>query len=73
MLILDNSDWYPSTIKYLQKNLNWVQIDFHGFGPINSYTWTTSIFVNPDRVSEISYRKSLTSKCGLKQSAEGDY
>ena len=23
-----------------------IEVDFHGFGPINNYTWTTSIFFN---------------------------
>ena len=44
MVILDNSDWYSNTSKYLRDSLNLLQVDFHGFGPINDYTWTTSIF-----------------------------
>lgn len=43
MLILDNSDWYANTAKYLRNN-KLVQIDMTGFGPINNYTWTTSFF-----------------------------
>jgi protein-L-isoaspartate O-methyltransferase len=46
MIILDNSDWYKNTAKYLKEELNLIEIDFHGFGPINSYTWTTSIFLS---------------------------
>ncbi len=46
MIILDNSDWYTETAKYLREELNLIQIDFHGFGPINDYTWTTSIFLS---------------------------
>jgi len=23
-----------------------IEVDFHGFGPINAYTWTTSIFIS---------------------------
>lgn len=42
-IILDNSDWYSYTSSYLRGfGLN--QVDFHGFGPINNYTWTTSLF-----------------------------
>lgn len=46
MIILDNSDWYKDTSKYLRDELNLIEIDFHGFGPINNYTWTTSIFIS---------------------------
>jgi hypothetical protein len=24
----------------------YIEIDFHGFGPINDYTWTTSLFLD---------------------------
>lgn len=44
MVVLDNSDWYRETSKYLRDELDLVQVDFHGFGPINNYTWTTSVF-----------------------------
>ena len=46
MIIFDNSDWYKNTSKYLREELNLIEIDFHGFGPINNYTWTTSIFLS---------------------------
>lgn len=44
IIILDNSDWYKNTAKYL-RSLKMTEIDFHGFGPINHYTWTTSLFI----------------------------
>ncbi|MDX4067242.1 hypothetical protein Q6A87_05210 [Aliarcobacter skirrowii] len=46
MIILDNSDWYKNTAKLLRDKLDLIEIDFHGFGPINNYTWTTSIFLS---------------------------
>jgi hypothetical protein len=46
MIILDNSDWYKETSKYLRDELDLIEVDFHGFGPINNYTWTTSIFLS---------------------------
>lgn len=46
MVILDNSDWYKNTAQYLRNELDLIEIDFHGFGPINNYTWTTSIFLS---------------------------
>jgi hypothetical protein len=73
MLILDNSDWYPNSVRFLQDKLGWMQADFHGFGPINNYTWTTSIFLNPMRYQELKYNNNLKSKCGLVQVADGDY
>jgi hypothetical protein len=73
MLILDNSDWYPGTVEYLKASLGWFQIDFHGFGPINNYTWTTSVFVNLQRHNELIYSGKLNPKCGLNQVAGGDY
>lgn len=45
-IILDNSDWYPNTAKFI-RNTGLLQVDFNGLGPINYYTWTTSIFFKP--------------------------
>jgi len=45
MVILDNSDWFKNTAKFLREDLGLIEIDFHGFGAINAYTWTTSIFL----------------------------
>ncbi len=72
MLILDNSDWYPKSVRFLQETLGWMQADFHGFGPINNYTWTTSVFVNPQRHAELRYRRDLKSQCGLTQDVGND-
>lgn len=65
MVIFDNADWYPNTIQKMRQELGWVQIDFHGFGPINAYTWTTSCFINPQRVPELRYVKALMSISGI--------
>jgi hypothetical protein len=46
MVILDNSDWYKNTAKYLREQLGLIEIDFHGFGPIGRSTSTTSIFLS---------------------------
>jgi hypothetical protein len=72
MLIFDNSDWYPNTVRFLQEKLGWMQIDFHGYGPINDYTWTTSIFMNPARYSELRYVNDLKSQCSLQVVADDD-
>ncbi|MEQ9107788.1 MAG: hypothetical protein RLO04_10010 [Limnobacter sp.] len=72
LIVLDNADWHLKTVELIQDRLGWVQVDFHGFGPINNYTWTTSIFINPARSKELRYTKPLGSKCGLVQFAEGE-
>jgi len=42
MIIFDNSDWWPETCTFL-RGRGLMQVDFTGLGPINRYTWTTSI------------------------------
>ena len=59
MLIFDNSDWSPKTINFLRQKLDWIEVDFHGFGPINGYTWTTSIFLAESLTYK--YNKNLSS------------
>ena len=61
-IVFDNSDWYPESIQIIREQLNFIEIDFHGFGPSNSYTWTTSLFINPKRQGEIKYSQTLRSK-----------
>jgi hypothetical protein len=73
MIIFDNSDWHPGSIDFLRSSLDWLQVDFHGFGPINNYTWTTSVFINPSRINELKYLQRLASSCGVRQIAPGDY
>ena len=72
MLILDNSDRYPASIEKIRKTMKWVELDFHGLGPINGYTWTTTIFINPHKLNRINYQKELCSTAGLKQNMERD-
>jgi len=43
LIILDNSDRDPDIAEKFRK-LDFLQIDMHGLGPINNYTWTTSFF-----------------------------
>lgn len=44
-IIFDNSERNPELCDYLRQN-NLIEIDFHGYGPVNSYTWTTSLFLS---------------------------
>lgn len=43
LILLDNSDRHPDACEILWK-AGFLEIDFHGFGPINGYCWTTSLF-----------------------------
>lgn len=48
LIILDNSERYPDLCKKLCKNGSFIQVDFDGFGPINTYVWETSFFLPRD-------------------------
>jgi len=48
LIILDNSNWHVKSCNFLREKTNFIQIDFHGMGPINDYAWTTSLFFNRD-------------------------
>ncbi len=43
LIILDNSDWFSGVASMLRA-ADLIQVDMQGFGPINHYTWTTSLF-----------------------------
>jgi hypothetical protein len=47
MVLLDNSDMFVWVAKRLRDE-GLFQIDFSGFGPVNNYAWTTSLFVRAD-------------------------
>lgn len=44
VLVLDNADWHPQICSWLRVQ-GMVEIDFHGFGPVNDYPWCTSLFL----------------------------
>jgi len=71
LVILDNSDRYKETSKYLREELDLIEVDFHGFGPINNYTWTTSIFLSRNfKFKAIDNSQPNYSISGLHHSAE---
>jgi hypothetical protein len=43
LIILDNTEWYPQTARRISE-AGLTQIDFSGFGPINAFTSTSSLF-----------------------------
>jgi hypothetical protein len=55
IILLDNTDWYPRTAGELRA-AGFMQIDFSGFGPINAYTWTTSLFVRAEAGLQAGFR-----------------
>jgi hypothetical protein len=46
-IVLDNADWFPAQAAQL-RSAGLLEIDFTGFGPINQYTSTTSLFMRRD-------------------------
>jgi hypothetical protein len=73
LVILDNSDWHPKTAARLRESYDLLQVDFHGFGPINSYTWTTSLFFSRAfRPRPLTGRLPSYSAAALKQLANED-
>ncbi len=62
LIILDNSDWYPETAKFLRES-GLIQVDFTGMGPINYYTWTTSLFL--ERHINLKARSELQPELGV--------
>jgi len=45
LIILDNADWLPESARLLRES-DLIQVDMTGFGPVNGYTWTTSLFLH---------------------------
>ncbi len=45
LIIVDNSDWLPKTCQFLRES-DLIEVDMAGFGPLNSFTWTTSFFLS---------------------------
>jgi hypothetical protein len=51
LILLDNSERYPDICSEIRRH-GYFQVDFHGFGPINDYTWTTSIFISASSIGK---------------------
>jgi hypothetical protein len=45
IIVLDNSERYPVVCSSLC-DAGYIQVDFAGYGPINWFTWTTSVFLS---------------------------
>ncbi len=44
VIILDNSDWWKDAGFFLQQQ-GFFEVSFSGFGPVNAFCWTTSLFL----------------------------
>ena len=73
MLILDNSDWYPALTDFITRTLGWARVDMSGFGAINDYTWTTSIWINQNNTNDIYKNAIRHSKGAVRQQYKEDY
>ncbi|MEO0055654.1 MAG: hypothetical protein RLZZ50_1601 [Verrucomicrobiota bacterium] len=47
LVVLDNADWHPGSAAALRA-AGLLQVDMTGFGPVNGYSWTTSLFFHRD-------------------------
>lgn len=69
IIVLDNADWYPDACDAL-RSLDWFQVDFSGFGPINAYCTTTSIFIKAH--VHLTRKKSIRPIGGLANNGDKD-
>lgn len=67
IIVLDNSDWFPKSCEVLRK-MGLLQVDFSGFGPLNDYTWTTSIFFSSLHPQQFVKKKCIIGN--IEQNAE---
>lgn len=56
MIVLDNSDrMIEKECSRLLREQGFIQIDFSGFGPINNYCWSTSVFMKTPALLQRSF------------------
>jgi hypothetical protein len=73
LIVLDNADWYPDTCAMLRAT-NLIQVDFSGFGPVNPYTWTTSLFLHRDfRLRPVGERQPVPAVGSLTFTGDDDW
>lgn len=66
LIILDNADWFPAAAAALRGS-GLIEVDFHGFGPINGYSWTTSLFLSREFAPKLAGdRQPLHSRAGVR-------
>ena len=65
ILVFDNSDGYPNAIELIQNQRELFEIKFSGFGPINNYSWVTSIIVNLTNIKLLNRNSKFQPQGGL--------
>ena len=50
--ILENSDWFPKAAAAM-RDAGLAEIRFKGFGPINGYTWATSLMISESHLPKL--------------------
>ena len=66
IIIFDNSDRseefeeYRKVLSNLRK-LDFIEVDFHGMGPLNNFAWTTTLFIS--RKNQLSRKQAYIKKC----------
>lgn len=67
LVILDNADWHQKSAAVLRE-AGLLEVDMTGFGPINDYTWTTSLFFHREfRARPAGPRQPMPGIGGLEQ------
>jgi hypothetical protein len=57
MIVLDNSDRkIEKECAKILRDQGFMQIDFSGFGPINGYSWSTSVFMKSSALLQKSFK-----------------
>lgn len=74
MLIVDNSDWFPNSTKFIRDELNFIQIDFYGFRPSKYNTSVTSIFFSRNsNFKTISEKQPSFAIGGVERHSQNDF
>lgn len=55
LILLDNSDKFPEAADAL-RGQGLFEVDFSGFGPVNHYSWTTSLFMRANARLQRGFR-----------------
>lgn len=63
LIILDNADWHHLCAGKL-RSAGLLEVDMSGFGPINDYTWTTSLFFHREFAFESRHERQPCQSVG---------
>ena len=72
MIILDNSEWYPNTSKYLRDS-DLIEVDFHDFRPCHHHRCTASLYLDREFSPAARGRQLPAIPIGGKAITSGDW